>query len=195
MRSFGRKLHIKVSVMKSTGVLTRCCWIQKPGTWNAWCESNPSHMPQRKSETSEKQTALAKSSPSRRQPTRARSSLFKYYIHDSVEGYRLQLMGELTEADVPELDGCWRTARTTIGTRKLVLDVRLLQFADDSGKRWLLSMASEGATYLPDSFLRNGLPVQAAEHAAGTKSSRKSGVFGKIVSVLKGIETEPTQAQ
>ncbi len=122
-----------------------------------------------------------------------RSSSFKYYIHDSIEGYRFQLFGELTEADVSELEGCWRTARTTLGNRKLVIDLRGLKTADDSGKRWLLSMASEGASYLPDSFLRNGLVAQPG--AAKIKSPRRFGVLGKILSVLKGIETEPTQAQ
>lgn len=127
--------------------------------------------------------------------TRVRSSWFKYYIHDSIDACRLQLLGELTEADVPELNGCWRTARTTLANRKLVLDLRGLKVVDEAGKQWLVFMTSEGAAYLPDSFLRNGLVGQDAADAASRKASGKPGFFGKVLSILKGPAAEPTQAQ
>ena len=126
--------------------------------------------------------------------TRVRSSSFKYYIHDAITECRLQLLGELSERDIAELSGCWRTARTTLGTRKLVLDLRALKAVDEPGKQWLISMGAEGASYLPDGFLRHGLVGQAAEQAAKTRSASKSGLFGKLLSILKGptpVESTP----
>jgi hypothetical protein len=126
---------------------------------------------------------------------RARSSLFKYYIHDSIDTCRLQLLGELSEVDTPELIGCWRTAKTTLGNRKLVLDLRGLKTADVAGKDWLNSMAVEGAVYLPESYLRSGLNRQATSDS----EPLKPGFFTKLISVFRGTRVMPaessTQAQ
>jgi hypothetical protein len=67
------------------------------------------------------------------QNSRPYVSALKYYIHDGTEAFRFQLIGELREADVKELSGCWETAKSTFGSRKLVLDLR----AGKSGSwRW-----------------------------------------------------------
>lgn len=145
-------------------------------------------------EKPEKQPLPLESSAAARPANRLRSPSFKYYIHDSIDAYRLQLLGELTEAHISELKGCWRTARTTLGDRKLVLDLRGLKSVDDAGKGWLISMGSEGGSYLPDSFLRNGLVGDAAD-AALKKSTKRTGLLGKVLSILKGAAAEPTQAQ
>lgn len=106
--------------------------------------------------------------------TSGRRSSFKYYIHDSVDVCRLQLIGEFTEPDVPELDGCWRTTRTILGSRKLLLDLRAVTGVDEMGKRWLASMGSEGAKYLPETFLQRciaGAPIAAEKLDPGARMS------------------------
>jgi hypothetical protein len=85
------------------------------------------------------------------------ASLFKYYIHDGIDSLRLQLIGELTEGEVTDLDGCWRTARTTLAGRPLVIDVQTLAKVDEAGKRWLAAMAVEGARFIPDCYLRGAI--------------------------------------
>lgn len=75
---------------------------------------------------------------------------FKYYIHDGISECRLQLLGDFSEADVPEIRGCWQTARTVLGERKLVLDLRLLESADHASKMWLASLAGNGAVVLSE---------------------------------------------
>lgn len=95
--------------------------------------------------------------------TETKRSSFKYYIHDGVEACRLQLIGEFTERDVRELDGCWRTTKTIVGGRRVVLDLRAVTGVDEAGKRWLASMGSEDAQYLPESFLQkciSGAPLR-----------------------------------
>ncbi|HZS53909.1 MAG TPA: hypothetical protein VFA65_05870 [Bryobacteraceae bacterium] len=111
-----------------------------------------------------------------------RSAFFKYYIHDGVGCCRLQLFGEFTEANVQDLVGCWNTVKTTLGGRKFVLDVCGLQSTDDLAKRWLFEMAGEGATFLPESYLRDGLAGRECKAEAPTRI----GLFGKLLSIFRG---------
>ena len=74
-----------------------------------------------------------------------RPSSLKYYIHDGIDACRFQLLGEVTASDVPELRGCWRTAKTTLAKRKLILDLRALKRMDEAGSAWVTSMVAEGA--------------------------------------------------
>ncbi len=95
---------------------------------------------------SEKADIATEASAPAMQPKRVlSSSRFKYYIHDGIEACRFQLIGELTESEVAELSGCWRTAKTMLGKRKLILDLRGLKTLDEAGSEWVTSMASEGA--------------------------------------------------
>jgi hypothetical protein len=83
----------------------------------------------------------------------------KYYIHDHVGLFRLQLLGSLTAIDLPELDGCWRTAQSSVSGRSVQLDIRFLDAVDAAGQQWLAEMAitntleflasSESAHFLP----------------------------------------------
>jgi ABC-type transporter Mla MlaB component len=101
------------------------------------------------------QIASEESATTKRPNHSVRSSRFKYYIHDTVDACRFQLIGELTDADIDELQGCWRTAKTTLRDRKLVLDLRSLNRLDDAGTSWLASMAAEGAEYVPGTAPEN----------------------------------------
>ena len=76
-----------------------------------------------------------------------RSLLFRYYIHDSVDTFRIELVGELTASEVEELTGCCQTASATIRRRQVVLDVRRLKSVDEGGRSWLSNMAAQGARY------------------------------------------------
>ena len=67
---------------------------------------------------------------------RVRSSHLKYYIHDSNEALRFQLTGELTEVDLPELNGCWLTAKTILRNRRLIIDLSGLKAVDEQGCQW-----------------------------------------------------------
>jgi hypothetical protein len=124
--------------------------------------------------------------------SRVRSSVFKYYIHDSVDTLRFQLLGNLSEYDVSELNGCWNTAKTTLGKRKLVIDLRALKSADESGKEWLLSMANEGAIYLPESYFRTGLSGQNSSPNSG--GSRNVGILTKLISVFRPSRDLPAES-
>jgi hypothetical protein len=130
--------------------------------------------------------------PSVDEKPRVRSSVFKYYIHDSVDTLRFQLLGHLSEYDVSELNGCWNTAKTTLGKRKLLIDLCLLKSTDESGKEWLLSMANEGATYLPESYFRTGLSGQNSSPKSG--GSRNIGILARLVSVFRPSRALPAES-
>jgi hypothetical protein len=141
--------------------------------------------------TPEKQVPPAQQKSARESKVPARS-LLKYYIHDAVDSCRLQLIGQLSEAEVPELTGCWSTAKTTLGTRKLLVDLRELKAVDDSGKQWIISMANEGAALLPETFLRNEL----AGHSAADAEPANLSCFARLIGFLRGSRSLPsTQAQ
>jgi hypothetical protein len=117
-------------------------------------------------------------------------SRFRYYIHDAITACRLQLIGELTEPDIGDLNGCWRTARTTLGARPLILDLHALKSVDEAGKQWLAGMAQEGAVCSPEGYLRD---LVAGKHTAGidaTPAAARPGLFGRILGLLRGVGVE-----
>jgi hypothetical protein len=70
-------------------------------------------------------------------------SSLKFYLHDNADAFRFQLIGQLTEASLAELDGCWRTARSCIAGRKVCLDLRGLSVIDEPARMWLKKFVSE----------------------------------------------------
>ena len=153
---------------------------------------------------SDKSNTKRAASPASEPPNSlVRSSRFKYYIHDGVEACRLQLIGELTSADLEELNGCWRTAKTTLGKRKLILDLRDLTVVDEPGKQWVSSMIEQGAACLPSSSFgmlpSNGVVHSAMVGPAPRKNPRTSGRLGKLFGILRtsriASAESPTQAQ
>lgn len=138
---------------------------------------------------SEKTKIATQASDPATQPKRVlSSSRFKYYIHDGIEACRFQLIGELTESEIPELSGCWRTAKTMLGRRKLILDLRGLRSLDEAGTMWVTSMASEGAEC-----------VRAASDNPPIEQSRKPSRFARLLAIFRGFRVPPaessTQAQ
>lgn len=115
------------------------------------------------------------------QGSRPYVSALKYYIHDGTEAFRFQLIGELRETDVCELSGCWETARSTFGSRKLLLDLRDLRSTDESGKEWLLAMVREGAVCLPETYFRTNL----ADQASSSASQKSTGLLSKLTSGMR----------
>ena len=128
---------------------------------------------------------------------RVRSSSFKYYIHDSTDALRLKLIGEFTEADVTELNGCWRTAKTTIGKRKLILDLRALKTVDEAGKQWLAAMSAEGASYTPDDYLLTCVAGQHAPSGGLAPAPGRLAIFRRFASLFRGtrVSSAPSSIQ
>jgi hypothetical protein len=123
-----------------------------------------------------RETALKQNSETR---SAVRSAQFKYYIHDGVDCCRLQLIGDFTASELPDLAGCWDTVKTTLAARKLVLDLTGLRRADDDAKSWLIRMAAEGAILRPENYLRDGFALESSEPRPRVT------VFSRLMSVFR----------
>lgn len=117
----------------------------------------------------------------RRQP-----SLLKFYIHDSGDHFRIELIGELTEFDISELAGCWCTAKSSVAGRKLALDVRRLTAVDDAGRQWLSAMVREGACYITGRR-RSGAYILCTDWAPRNIVSKGHNLKSKLLRPLLGI--------
>jgi len=118
---------------------------------------------------------------------RPAASLLKYYIHDSIDALRFELCGQLTEWDVAELNGCWHTARTTLGSRRLILDVRRLSAADEGGRHWLHAMSGQGASFIPDGWFPSQLSSQPGQLHMQPNSLRKNTILDKVLGLCPGL--------
>jgi len=59
----------------------------------------------------------------------------------------MKVCGRLAESYVPELETCWRSARTDHPSGKILVDLQHVTFIDDKGRSLLERMHREGATF------------------------------------------------
>jgi len=86
-----------------------------------------------------------------------RNAGLRYYLHDGSTAIRFKLAGDLSEHGARELEKAWRTASSTIGGRKLIVDLSLVTGIDKAGRNLLLMWHQEGATLVADSAAARAL--------------------------------------
>ena len=59
----------------------------------------------------------------------------------------VKVSGRLAESYVPELEACWRSARTEHPGGKILVDLQHVTFIDDKGRSLLERMHRDGATF------------------------------------------------
>ena len=65
----------------------------------------------------------------------------------------LKVCGRLAEGYVPELESCWRSARTDHPDGKILVDLQHVTFIDDRGRSLLERMHRDGATFAAHGLL------------------------------------------
>ena len=95
---------------------------------------------------------------------------FRVTIHDGSSEFRLQLQGKLGSAESREVESCWRTAASTIGGRRFIVDLSLVRSLDTPATELLWRMRDSAAE------LRGS--GQRLEHVRGVEG-------GLIVSLTK----------
>jgi hypothetical protein len=116
----------------------------------------------------------------------------KYYIHDQVRLFRLQLLGSLTASDLPELEGCWKTAQSSIAGRKIQVDISQLIAADERGRAWLAQMAdTPNLDFLGSPASAGLLPAGAASEIVASPAIAPSGNW--LVRALEAISGKRKQ--
>src|SRR5262245_50884877 len=78
----------------------------------------------------------------------AGSGDLRYYLHDGSAAFRFELVGNLSDHGARDLEQAWRTASSTIGDRRLIVDLTRLTAISDFGRTLLLQWRLEGATLL-----------------------------------------------
>ena len=114
------------------------------------------------------------------------ASAFKYYIHDTAEGYIFELHGPMTHACVREINLCWQTAKPTLYARNVIMDLRGVTSLDEETRQWLASMREDGASYHPETFLLDS--VAGLDHPyVPVKPLSKQSIFGRLF----GLSAKP----
>src|SRR5438067_11480 len=91
--------------------------------------------------------------------------MLRYYLHDGSYGFRLKLSGDLTGADIGELEQCWRTALSTIGGRNFLVDLSDVAVVDDAGRALLDLWHRNGAQFIAKSVLSRSLVASIMGHS------------------------------
>jgi hypothetical protein len=126
-------------------------------------------------------------------------STLKIYLHDGSTNFRIQLVGELKEADLGELIGCWQTAKSSVEGRPLVIDVTKLKAADDQAIRWIREMLGEGATINDSHELTKTVPPRLSDVRVNTVKGLDQTTVGRWRSWFANIQRSnasgPVQAK
>ena len=72
-------------------------------------------------------------------------------MHDSSAEFRFQLSGDLSGDGVRDVEQAWRTASSTIGQRRFVVDVTNLTGIDDEGRELIQKWHQIGASLVAKS--------------------------------------------
>lgn len=73
--------------------------------------------------------------------------MLHYYMHDGPAAFRFELAGDLDVNDAARLEQDWRTASSTIGDRRLVIDLSFVTSIDEAGLSLLRRWHAEGAQF------------------------------------------------
>ena len=74
-----------------------------------------------------------------------------FYLHDEPSAFRIQLSGTLAASNAAELERCWKTGASTLGTRSFVVELGSLKSVDDAGRRLLVRWRQLGARFVAES--------------------------------------------
>ena len=75
------------------------------------------------------------------------AAMLKITPHDSPEEFRLNLEGRLSGAWVCELRRCWQAAAAAVAGKRIVVDLREVDFVDSSGQALLAELHAAGARF------------------------------------------------
>jgi hypothetical protein len=121
--------------------------------------------------------------------TSAPHSMMDYYQHDFGTTFRFQLAGELTGADVMELEHAWHTATSIMRDKQLILDVSGLTGVDEPGVQLIQRMFGSGALVVSSEqpasrglLLALGVPVSVSVHPRRSRSLRSL-----VLGILSGF--------
>lgn len=121
------------------------------------------------------QTTTKNAANDAREYSPAASPRLRYYMHDHSHAFRLQLVGNFSEIDVSELDGCWTTACRSVAERKVCIDLRRVTGMDAAARTWLSEMSrNAGVEFIAPPSLAFELPESSVLQLQTAEALRPS---------------------
>jgi hypothetical protein len=100
------------------------------------------------------------------QSTEKGAQRLRYYLHDDPDAFRMELAGSLTQPDAQSAYHAWRTARSVLGGRPVIVDISFVSEADEVGRNVLRRYHERGARIIarsPESrALADGIMPESA---------------------------------
>ena len=78
-------------------------------------------------------------------------------VNSTGDKVTLKVCGRLAEEWVPELEGCWHTARIAHPSSQILVDLKHVTFIDDMGRSLLERMHRDGATFAAAGLLTRAI--------------------------------------
>ena len=97
--------------------------------------------------------------------------MFRITTHATADNVVLKLEGWLWGAWVGELDDCWRGVTARLNGRPIVIDLTDVSSVDDTGRRLLALMYSDGARFVARGCVMPEL-VREIEESVGAGAGR-----------------------
>jgi hypothetical protein len=102
--------------------------------------------------------------------------MLRYYLHDDPDAFRMELEGSLTQPSAESAYHAWRTARSVLGDRPVVVDISFVNQVDEIGRSVLLRLHERGARIIarsPESrALAGGIASESAPLAPPKRNWR-----------------------
>ena len=80
-----------------------------------------------------------------------RAPALQYYMHDGPNAFRFELAGHLDHEGARRLEQDWRTASSTLGDRRRIIDMTLVTGVDEQGHALITRWHREGAWFIANS--------------------------------------------
>ncbi|MCC6859144.1 MAG: STAS domain-containing protein [Bryobacterales bacterium] len=71
----------------------------------------------------------------------------RIYQHDNSDAFRFHLIGPLNAHTAPELERCWFSASSVLGSRPLIVNLSEMSAIDEAGARLLARLRDSGARF------------------------------------------------
>lgn len=86
-----------------------------------------------------------------------KTNALQYYMHDGPTAFRFELAGDLNREGAGRLSQDWRTAASTLGGRRLIVDMTFVTGVDEQARVLITRWHREGARLIANSAASRAL--------------------------------------
>jgi len=104
----------------------------------------------------------------------------QYYMHDGPTALRFELTGDLNDEGARRLEQDWRTAWSTLGDRRLIIDMTFVTGVDEQGSALIARWQRDGASFIARSKASRALAEAILGEALPEPSQKVCSVPGLL---------------